>query len=73
MTSCANVGSKSDDTDECRKIAYGKGNELIVDSVDPTFLQCQQKKESLREDKNRAENTKSWISFFMDLFLPSDD
>jgi hypothetical protein len=73
VTSCANLGSASDDTDECRHIAYGKNSKALADAVDPLFTECLRKKESLREHENKRANTAAWIDFFGDLFLPSKD
>ena len=69
LSSCANLGDESKDTDECRKIAYGKNSEPLAGSVKNVFSECQRQKESLRKDKNERANTDSWIDFFEELFF----
>jgi hypothetical protein len=71
LTSCANLGDESKDTDECRKIAYGKNSEPLTGSVKNIYSECQRKKESLRKEENKRKNTDSWIDFFGELFFSS--
>lgn len=71
MTSCANMGDKSADTQECREHAYGKNNETLGGSVDTIFCQCLRKKAAMRAEANKRENAHAWLDFFGEVFFSS--
>lgn len=73
ISSCATPRSEPTDTDECRKMAYGKNSELLADASVDIFSACMRKKESLRETERSRENAHSWIDFFAELFISDND
>jgi hypothetical protein len=67
--SCSNLGNKSEDTNECREVAYGKSSEPLSTSTEDIYLACQRKKESLRDNENKKANAHTWIEFFTELIF----
>jgi len=67
IPSCTFIGGLSNDTQECRAIAYDKNAKLYENDADIVYSQCIEQKNNLREQKTTKANIDLWGEFITDL------